>query len=240
MRRPLAAGVAVLAATVAVAVPLRAATEGDAGDVGVAAAEALAPAAATPRASGTAGAAAGPGTVPGPAATGLAVVPPVARDARVGSAAARGAPSSVPTRVRLERLDVDAEVVPVGVQPSGEMQVPADVEEVGWYRYGSAPGEAGSAVLAGHVDGDGRLGQLGALRDAAPGDVVQVVSSDGSTAEFRVLAREQVPKADAPLGRWFAADGPSRLVLLTCGGDFDRSAGSYADNVAVTAVPVPA
>jgi hypothetical protein len=33
------------------------------------------------------------------------------------------------------------------------------------------------------------------------------------------------------------ADGPPQLVLVTCGGEFDRRTGNYADNVIVTAAP---
>jgi hypothetical protein len=36
----------------------------------------------------------------------------------------------------------------------------------------------------------------------------------------------------------FDWDGPERLVLITCGGQFDRRALRYSDNVLVTAVPV--
>ena len=238
MPRPALAAVAALAALVAVVVPLRAAAQGEAPDVGVAAAQELgAPAAAAPAPAGAeAPAASGTGTG-GRAA--LVAVPPRTRDARIGSRATAGTePEVLPVRVVVERLGVDAEVVPVGVQPSGEMEVPADLDQAGWYRFGPAPGEDGSAVLAGHVDGDGRLGQLRALRDAVPGDRVVVTGSDGSTAELEVVSREQEPKASAPLQRWFATDGTSRVVLLTCGGAFDRAQGSYADNVAVTAVPV--
>jgi len=35
----------------------------------------------------------------------------------------------------------------------------------------------------------------------------------------------------------FAQDGPARLVLISCGGPFDRTAGSYLDNIVVFAVP---
>jgi hypothetical protein len=36
----------------------------------------------------------------------------------------------------------------------------------------------------------------------------------------------------------FAVGGPPRLVLITCGGAFDRRTRNYADNVVVVAEPV--
>ena len=35
----------------------------------------------------------------------------------------------------------------------------------------------------------------------------------------------------------FARDGAERLVLITCGGEFDSRAGSYEDNVIAYAEP---
>ena len=45
-------------------------------------------------------------------------------------------------------------------------------------------------------------------------------------------------KADLPLDEVFQRSGPPRLVLITCGGPFDRTTGSYQENIVVTAVPV--
>ena len=37
----------------------------------------------------------------------------------------------------------------------------------------------------------------------------------------------------------FARTGPSKLVLITCGGEFDRSVRRYKQNVVVVATPAP-
>ncbi|HAS13191.1 MAG TPA: hypothetical protein DCS55_22175, partial [Acidimicrobiaceae bacterium] len=59
------------------------------------------------------------------------------------------------TGLSLPVIGVDgAPVEPVGVEPNGEMEIPP-AEEVGWYRFGAAPGESGSAVLAAHIAYDG-------------------------------------------------------------------------------------
>ncbi len=128
----------------------------------------------------------------------------------------------------------------MGVDSEGVMEIPEDVGDVGWYRFGPAPGAStGSAVLTGHVDdyrqGVGVFGRIGEL---GPGDAIKVTDESGVTREFTVVAREEWSKDQVPLDRLFDRGGKSRLVLITCGGSFNESTLGYDDNIAVTAVPV--
>jgi hypothetical protein len=150
-------------------------------------------------------------------------------------------PEQRPAPVRLAVLahGVDTAVDPVGVEPDGQMTIPADVDRVGWYRFGPAPGDDGSAVIAGHVDDrDQGLGAMAPLRDAAVGDEVVVTDAAGTPSRWRVVSREVIQKQALPLDRLFAREGPPRLTLITCGGPFLAEFGSYRDNVVVVAEPV--
>ena len=142
-------------------------------------------------------------------------------------------------RLRIDALGVDAPVVEVRVRPDGELEVPPDPSTVGWWAEGARPGSgAGSVVVDGHVDtardGPGAFFRLGSM---AVGDPVELTASDGSTHRYRVTATARYPKADLPAQEVFAQDGAERLVLITCGGDFDRTSRHYADNVVVFADP---
>ncbi|MBW0090399.1 class F sortase [Pseudonocardia sp. KRD-184] len=146
---------------------------------------------------------------------------------------------AAPSRVRLASLDVDVEVVDVGVDDRGEMEVPQDVSTVGWYRFGPRPGAAaGSAVLSGHVDdrvqGEGAFHRLSEL---IPGDPVEVELADGAVVAYVVDRVRRIAKEELPVDELFARDGAPVLTLVTCGGDFDREARSYRENVVVTASP---
>ena len=146
-----------------------------------------------------------------------------------------------PARIRLPSLGVDTAVVAVGVDARGEMAVPEDVRQTGWYRFGPAPGSAaGSSVVSGHVDDkvQGR-GAFYRLVDLAVGDPVVVTTAAGADLAFRVSAVRRIPKSTLPVDELFARDGPPHLTLVTCGGTFDRALGSYRDNVVVTAVSAP-
>jgi sortase (surface protein transpeptidase) len=146
-----------------------------------------------------------------------------------------------PVRLTVPVHGIDAPLDPVGVEPEGEMTLPRDVDRVGWYRFGPAPGAAeGTVVLAGHVDDvDQGRGALDPLRRAEPGDEVVVEAADGAVTRWQVVSREQIDKPGVPFGDLFARSGPPRLALITCGGPFDADLRSYRDNVVVVAVPVP-
>ena len=148
------------------------------------------------------------------------------------------ATGGAPVRLRAPSIGLDAGIVAVGVAPDGAMEIPTDVDEVGWYRFGPTPGDPGTAVLAGHVDSrtQGR-GAFFELQRLDVGDLV-VVGVDGSESTWEVVARRQYGKDVIPLDEVFTRGGPPRLALITCGGEFDGGAGRYLDNVVVYAVPL--
>jgi len=149
-------------------------------------------------------------------------------------------PIADPVRLRIGALDIVAPIGAYGVnERTGQMAVPNNITEVGWYRFGPRPGEPGSAVLAAHVDlagiGPGVFFELGSIR---VDDRVSVVFEDGSEAEFRVVATTVYRKDELPLDVVFSRQGPPVLTLITCGGDFNPSLRRYDSNLVVYAVPV--
>jgi hypothetical protein len=143
-----------------------------------------------------------------------------------------------PTAVRIPAIGVDAPIVPVGLEPDASMEIPEDVATIGWYEPGVRPGESGSAVLAGHVDSRSQgPGAFFDLRRLDLDDVVSITHRDGVTRDWRVVARTNYGKRDLPIADIFTNRGDPQLVLITCGGEFDRTARSYADNIVVYTVP---
>lgn len=146
-----------------------------------------------------------------------------------------------PVSVSLPAIGVQsASVVPVGLDARGAVEIPDDVREVGWYERGPRPGEAGNAFMTSHVDSrtQGR-GVLFDLVRSQPGDPIIVTHADGSTSEWVVVARERIEKGSYPMDRVFRFDGPSGLVIDTCGGRFDPTTGSYENIDIVYAEPAP-
>ena len=140
-----------------------------------------------------------------------------------------------PRRVSVERLGVDSDLTGLRVQADGTLQVPEDADQVGWHRGGTPPGDVGPAVLVGHVDSYEGPGVFYRLRELQPGDRVTVTRVDGSAVEFEVYGLETMAKESFPTDRVYGATEGPELRLITCGGGFDETTRSYADNVVVYA-----
>ncbi len=151
-----------------------------------------------------------------------------------------GAPSepmeaSDPVRVAVVSVGIDALVIDLGLDPTGAVAAPTDFDTAGWYTGSAQPGQPGPAVLAGHVDSTDGPAAFYRLRDVAIGEEVIVHREDGSIVTFRVAKVEQYPKDVVPADALYGPTPGAELRLITCGGDFDRAARSYEDNIVVYA-----
>lgn len=144
----------------------------------------------------------------------------------------------VPGEISMPALGVEnAQVVPVGLEANGELEVPG-ADAVGWYQFGAGvDGGQGSAVLAAHIAYNGRNGVFVTLSESEIGDRI-VVTRDRADLTYEVTSITQYGKLQLPVDDLFTENGEEQLVLITCGGSFNPSLQSYDDNVVVTAVPV--
>ncbi len=142
---------------------------------------------------------------------------------------------STPVRIRIPAIDVDSDLMALGLRGDGSLEVPPQGFPAGWYTGGPTPGELGPAIIAGHVDWAGSPGVFFSLRELTPEEEIFVAREDGSTALFRVQSIQQFPKDAFPTEAVYADIDHGGLRLITCGGAFDRQSRSYSDNIVVFA-----
>jgi len=140
-----------------------------------------------------------------------------------------------PARLLIPRFGVDAQVLTLGVDAAGEMEVPRTASQVAWYNFSALPGRPGNAVMAAHVDYGGVLAVFYNLVNLRTSDVISVIAG-GKTLSYSVQQVYSVPSDHADLnGIIGAREGPETLTLITCGGTFDRSVRAYDRRVIVVA-----
>jgi hypothetical protein len=173
--------------------------------------------------------------------------PPASVTGPLGSAAAPVAGPAVPapafplsasdpTRILIPGLHVNAPFTTVGLTSGGNLGTPPDDEAnlAGWYTGSVTPGQAGTAVVVGHVDtysGPAVFYGLGALR---PGEHVVVDRADGSVADFTIYAVRVYDKDNFPASMVYRDEPDAELRVVTCGGLYSKRYG-YSSNTVLFA-----
>ncbi|MEU1405375.1 class F sortase [Streptomyces sp. NPDC005728] len=146
-------------------------------------------------------------------------------------------PHSVPLRLLIPKISVDAPFAALSIGTSGQLRPPPadNVNLVGWYAGGASPGEAGTSIIAGHVDTVTSPAVFAHLDQLVRGDRFSVDRADGRTADFVVDDTETFAKDDFPSKKVYADTARPEVRLITCAGDYDHSVGDYMDNLVVFA-----
>lgn len=170
---------------------------------------------------------------------------PVETSAPPPSALSLPAPQPRPVKIEVPSIDIDGEIMidGLGVDANGGHAEPTLDQPMlaSWYNLGPRPGERGPAVVIGHVNGHGHNGVFATLHRATIGTRIFVTREDGSTVAFEVYRVEkEVPKTAFPANEIYGRTEGSEIRLITCGGDLDRQAHRYLDNVIVWATMVDA
>jgi sortase A len=144
---------------------------------------------------------------------------------------------ATPTHLTIPNAKVDANVIEIGITREGNLDVPGNYTEVGWYKYGTRPGEIGSAVLDGHVDNGGKIpGPFKQLRNVTAGDDIYVSLSDGTVQHYKVKLADVYATNKFPGEMVFHETGDRYLKIITCHGKYVPKLGTYDQRLIVTAV----
>jgi hypothetical protein len=142
---------------------------------------------------------------------------------------------SAPIGLRIPGIGVRAtRFVKLGLAANGEIEVPENADNPGWFTPGPSPGQLGPAVIAGHVDSTTGPAVFYRLSELRPGDRVEVDRRDGSVAMFTIDRVVSFAKASFPTRAVYGPTTRAELRLITCGGTYDAQSG-YLRNTVVFA-----
>jgi LPXTG-site transpeptidase (sortase) family protein len=158
--------------------------------------------------------------------------------AREGHPAASTRVRFIPKRLTLP--DGAGAAVEPAQTVDGELQVPSNVNRIGWWDGSASAGDPfGSTVIAGHVDSATQgIGFFAKLERVRVGSKV-TVEGDGHRLTYRVVAVQKIAKgALATDSRAFDQEGEHRLVMITCTGRYHPDRGGYDRNLVIIARPL--
>lgn len=141
---------------------------------------------------------------------------------------------SLPVRLTIPAIKVDATILHVGVASDGSMETTKDPDRLGWYELGQRPGEIGSAVIAGHYGWrDGIPAVFDHLDDLRVGDKVYSEDEKKLVTIFVVRDVRTYNQNDDAQDVFHSADNKAHLNLITCEGTWDASSKSYPKRLVV-------
>jgi len=123
-------------------------------------------------------------------------------------------------RLVIDSLDVNADVVRLGLTPDKVPQVPDTGAKVAWYGFTARPGEGGNAVMAGHVRWAGDPGAFAELDKLTKGDEISLQWDDGRSSVYEVVRSFEVNPKEPDALQVLAPTADDTLTLITCGGTF--------------------
>ncbi len=126
-------------------------------------------------------------------------------------------------------------IVPVGINSKNEMDVPSGTtNNVGWYKFGTLPGDIGSAVLDAHV-----FAAFSKLKDVSVGADVYVVMESGRLVHFVIEEATTYRLEDLSPETLFFQNDAARLHLITCAGSLKSDGSTYSHRLVLFAKLVP-
>ncbi len=140
-----------------------------------------------------------------------------------------------PVSISIPSIGIKADIEETGILENGEMGVPEDVDQVGWFEPGFQAGAKGHAVLAGHVDSLSGPAVFYELDKLEIGDQFTLTDADGREMVFEVRETESFVTDQAPVEEIFGRSDRRMVNLITCTGDYNRSIGSHEERLVVSA-----
>lgn len=145
-------------------------------------------------------------------------------------------PADLPKRIIIPQLSVKGLIQLVGIDQYERIAVPSNIYIAGWYINSVRPGEKGLSIISGHRNGKANPGIFYNLEKLQKGDNIKVEFGDGSLREFLVIDVIQIETEQAQDIMYERLEGvDNQLVLVTCGGEYDKELKTYIERVIVRA-----
>ena len=145
---------------------------------------------------------------------------------------------TLPRYLRIPKLGVEARVLRLGVDKSGQLETPPNVYDTGWYDASSLPGSPGAMLIDGHVSSWTTNGVFYGLKKLVPGDTMTVERGDGQTFTYKVVKTQayDADNVDMQAAVTPVVPGKPGLNLITCTGSVKPGTSEFTQRLVVFTV----
>lgn len=134
-----------------------------------------------------------------------------------------------PRMLHIDKININARVLPMGVNPDNSVQAPVNIFDAGWYNDSAKPGDIGAVFINAHASGPTRQGLFAYLDTLTKGDKLKIEKGDGTFINYRVVYVETVDLKKVDMRKVLLPYGNTLrgLNLMTCSGEWVQDAQTY-------------
>lgn len=145
--------------------------------------------------------------------------------------------AGLPRYLYIPKIDVKSIIRQVGLTIGGAVGTPTNIYDTAWYIGSAKPGEAGAAMIDGHISSGKAGGVFYYLDKLQPGDPILVERGDGQTLRFIVVRSQTMKVEDVDMQQVLAPvnAGKPGLNLITCIGNIIKGTSRYDSRIVVYA-----
>jgi len=129
----------------------------------------------------------------------------------------------MPRAIYINKINVAAKVLPMGVNTDKSLQSPVNAYDAGWYNASAKPGADGAMLIDGHSSESGTYyGLFGRLNDVNVGESIVVERGDGVKITYIVRNKSVEPLAGLDMKKTLVPYGGAQkgLNIIACTGQW--------------------
>jgi sortase A len=145
-------------------------------------------------------------------------------------------PASDPKYISVPIIEIsNARIVRLGLLASGQIAVPNNIYDTGWYGGSALPGHLGAMFIYGHVSSWTNDGVFYNLKKLKAGDTITITRGDNTTYNYQVVSVKIYPYNNVDMEQVLAPIDASKpgLNLMTCTGQVIKGTSEFNERLVV-------
>ena len=144
---------------------------------------------------------------------------------------------TLPRYLIIPKLNVNALILPVGMNPDGSLATPNNVFDTAWYDTSAKPGQKGAMLIDGHISSWTTQGVFYGLKTLLPGDIIDVQGGNGAIFTYKVVKTHIYNSNNVDMQAAMLPIDPTKpgLNLISCTGDVISGTSEFNERIIVFA-----
>ena len=143
----------------------------------------------------------------------------------------------LPRFLQIQKINLNSRIQKVNIDSSGNINMPKNIYDIGWYEGSSKPGDRGVSFLNGQANYKGGPAVFANLDKLVKGDEITIEMGSGNFISYRVVSTTSLPAEKIKL---ISLLDPVEikgqgLTLMTLSGQYDQKTKTYPNRTVVLA-----